>query len=98
MAKSVFDPPLHMHDVRVHALDVRSGLRAQTGRQQHHPALRFRSNTRGVGTGRVDALVADFEFHRFPSNVPRRGSGGTKFKESETDASARGIFKTCYGV
>jgi hypothetical protein len=53
----------------------------------------------GAGTGRVEVLVADFESHRFPSNVPTTGGRrGTKFKEFEPDASARRIFKTCYGV
>ncbi len=37
-------------------------------------------------------------FTDFQVTCPRRGSGSTKFKEFELDASARGIFKTCYGV
>jgi hypothetical protein len=37
-------------------------------------------------------------FTDFQVTCPGRGSGGTKFKEFELDACARGIFKTRYGM
>src|SRR6266446_4704429 len=36
----------------------------------------------GAGTGRVEVLVADFESHRFPSNVPTTGVGGVRSSRS----------------
>src|SRR5262249_21354556 len=36
----------------------------------------------GAGTGRVEALVADFEFHRFPSNLPTTGVEGVRSSRS----------------